>query len=130
LVNGDIRDFDDLATALAQSGADGVMVGRGAYGAPWQPGRLAATWRHGTDPGQPTAAQIADIAVQHVEMMLQHYGTALGLRNARKHIGWYLAQLTKDPQHTKQWRQRLCTEENANRLLRSLAEFRHLETTA
>ena len=130
LVNGDIRDFDDLATALAQSGADGVMVGRGAYGAPWQPGRLAATWRHGTDPGQPTAAQIADIAVQHVEMMLQHYGTALGLRNARKHIGWYLAQFTKDPQHTKQWRQRLCTEENANRLLRSLAEFRHLETTA
>lgn len=130
LVNGDICNFDDLAIALAESGADGAMIGRGAYGAPWQPGRLAAAWREGVDPGQPAARQIADIAVRHVETMLLHYGTALGLKNARKHVGWYLARLTKDPQRAKQWRQRLCTEENASRLLRDLADFPDLEIAA
>jgi len=131
LVNGDICCFDDLATALQQSGADGVMIGRGAYGAPWQPGRLAETWRTGVDRGAPSTAEISDIAAHHIEMMLLHYGTALGLRNARKHICWYLMRCAQDPERLKQWRQRLCTEENATKLLHGLSEyFRHQEVAA
>ena len=122
LINGDICSFRNLATALEQSGADGAMVGRGAYGAPWQPGRLAITWRTGADPGPPSVKKIADIAVQHVEAMLLHYGKAQGLRNARKHVGWYLMRGAKNTHSLKHWRQRLCTEENADKLLSGLSE--------
>ncbi len=131
LINGDICSLSDMATALEQSGANGVMVGRGAYGAPWQPGRLSAAWCNGIDPGPPSPIQIADIAIKHVEMMLSHYGTTLGLRNARKHVGWYLLQRAQDPQRIKKWRQKLCTEESTGELLRGISEyFRQAEVAA
>ena len=130
LVNGDVCNFKDLSDALARSGADGVMIGRGAYGAPWQPGRLSEAWRHGVDPGPPSATQIADVAGRHVEMMLLHYGTGRGLRNARKHVGWYLAQCARQPQRLKHWRQKLCTEENASELLRGISEYFRQEEVA
>jgi tRNA-dihydrouridine synthase B len=87
--NGDIVRYDDAAAALAQSGADGVMIGRGACGRPWFPANtihFLATGERLPDP--PIAAQMA-IVLAHYEDMLAHYGTQTGLRMARKHLGWY-----------------------------------------
>jgi tRNA-dihydrouridine synthase len=67
------------------------------------------------------------IAVRHIEAMLAHYGEALGLRNARKHIGWYLETSGTCGPVLKAWRQRLCTEESPQRLLSGLREFYDLQ---
>ena len=77
--------------ALDASGADAVMVGRGAYGAPWMPARIDATLTSGRDPGPPPLARQGAIARRHVEAMLTEHGARHGLRIARKHVGWYLA---------------------------------------
>ena len=122
IVNGDIVSPKDASNALAASGADGVMVGRGAYGAPWQPGRIAETLATGRDPGPPPAAVQGEIARRHVSAMLAYYGEYLCLRNARKHIGWYLVSCGLAEERVKAWRQQLCTEENAAKVLDGLAE--------
>lgn len=123
VVNGDIVTPQDAADALDASGADAVMVGRGAYGAPWQPARIAAFLREGRDPGPPSLQKQGAIALEHLDAMLAHYGTFLGLRNARKHIGWYLAQSGVNEQAAKAWRRRLCTQEVGTRLVADLARF-------
>ncbi len=122
VVNGDIVTVEDARAALAQSGADGVMVGRGAYGAPWQPGRIATALATGTDPGPPGRADQCRIATSHIAAMLDHYGAHTGLRNARKHIGWYLETSGLSEDAVKHWRRRLCTEENASAVVEGLAE--------
>jgi tRNA-dihydrouridine synthase B len=123
VVNGDIVAPQDAQAALSASAADGVMIGRGAYGAPWQPARVASFLAHGRDPGPPALAEQAAIAHEHIEAMLSHYGTFLGLRNARKHVGWYLEQSGRPDVTVKAWRKRLCTEEVGTRLIAELARF-------
>ncbi|WP_245281782.1 tRNA dihydrouridine synthase DusB [Hyphomicrobium sulfonivorans] len=125
IVNGDITSAGDAAQALEASGADGVMIGRGAYGAPWLPGRVAVFLDDGSQQSQsaPTLAEQSAIAREHVEAMLSHYGADLGLRNARKHIGWYLEQSGSSPEQVKAWRRKLCTEENPSQVLSGLADF-------
>lgn len=123
LVNGDIVDPATAALALAASGADGLMVGRGAYGAPWMPARIAASLATGEDPGPPTLSAQAQIATAHIQDMLVHYGTALGLRNARKHVGWYLETSGRSAAAVKDWRRKLCTEDDPQRLLDGLGAF-------
>jgi len=89
-VNGDIDDFDKADGALAQSGADAVMVGRGAQGRPWFPGQLARYFATGKREAAPSlASQFACIDGLY-DAMLSHYGIAVGLRHARKHLGWTL----------------------------------------
>jgi nifR3 family TIM-barrel protein len=122
IVNGDVTSPETAAQALQASGADGVMVGRGACGAPWLPGRIARALS-GADPGPPPRAAQKATAVGHVEAMLSLYGRALGLRNARKHVGWYLLSSGRPDATVKAWRRRLCTEESAERLLAGLAAF-------
>jgi tRNA-dihydrouridine synthase len=99
------------------------MIGRGAYGAPWMPARIAAFLKCGRDPGAPPLHEQRAIAQSHVEGMLAHYGPRLGLRNARKHIGWYLASSGRPSEVVKAWRQRLCTEEDPRRALAGLGAF-------
>ncbi|KQO80985.1 tRNA dihydrouridine synthase DusB [Rhizobium sp. Leaf262] len=83
IANGDVETSDDAAEILRRSGADAVMVGRGAQGQPWLPAVLAGH-------AAPEREQIADIAVEHYQLMLEFYGIEAGLRHARKHLGWYL----------------------------------------
>ena len=89
IVNGDITSVEEADRALAESGADGVMVGRGCYGRPWLVGQIIEWLRHRRRrPDPPLAAQYQTV-LGHYDDMLSHYGTAIGLRIARKHLGWY-----------------------------------------
>ncbi len=89
IANGDILTEHDAARALRLSGADGVMIGRGCYGRPWQPARIAAALAAGVAPPPPGLAAQKAILLEHYHAMLAHYGTEPGLRVARKHIAWY-----------------------------------------
>ncbi len=120
VVNGDICTSQDAQKALEASGADGVMVGRGAYGRPWLPGQIAKALQTGRDPGPPPLAEQHAIASAHIDSMLTHYGTFLGLRNARKHMGWYLESCGLQGQTLKAFRRLLCTDEEPARVLRNL----------
>jgi tRNA-dihydrouridine synthase B len=123
LVNGDIKTVADAQRALLQSNASGVMIGRGAYGAPWLPAQIAAALATGADPGAPLLAEQSRIATTHVEAMLAHYGAELGLKNARKHIGWYLETSGREAGRVKAWRRQLCTDDNPNTVLKGLQAF-------
>lgn len=90
IANGDIIDAASAQEALHQSGADGVMIGRGAQGAPWVLAQVAHAL-HGTPaPKVPQGADLANLVAGHYDAMLSFYGTELGARCARKHLGWYL----------------------------------------
>ena len=89
VANGDIVDPAAAAEALARSGAAGVMVGRGAQGAPWQPAIIAAALRRWPRPPVPRGAALAELVAEHHEETLRFYGVALGGRVIRKHLGWY-----------------------------------------
>lgn len=89
IVNGDIQTLDDAADALRQSGADGVMIGRGSYGRPWFPGQVAHFLKTGERLPDPPLAQRLALMRQHFQDMLDHYGADLGPRIARKHMAWY-----------------------------------------
>jgi tRNA-dihydrouridine synthase B len=90
VVNGDIESFDDADAALAASGADAVMVGRGAYGRPWFPGDLAHYLASGERRQAPSLSDQLALVNTLYEEMLTLYGVAIGLRHARKHLGWSL----------------------------------------
>ncbi len=90
IANGDICTADDAKTALAQSGADGVMVGRGAQGRPWALAEIAADLFGMPAPTIPDGAGLTDMVAGHYEDMLSFYGRVLGPRVARKHLGWYM----------------------------------------
>lgn len=122
IVNGDIATVEHAATALEQSGADGVMIGRGAYGAPWQPGIIGAALAGEPATPAPQGGALRDLVKRHVEDMLHHYGRKLGLRNARKHIAWYLEHCGYEPETTKAWRRRLCTSDEPVDVFRGLDE--------
>ncbi|ODU54490.1 MAG: tRNA dihydrouridine synthase DusB [Acetobacteraceae bacterium SCN 69-10] len=89
IANGDILTEDDAAAALARSGADGVMIGRGCYGRPWFPAQVAQYLRTGQRVAEPSLAAQKAILIRHYNSMLSHFGVEAGLRLARKHVAWY-----------------------------------------
>jgi tRNA-dihydrouridine synthase B len=119
VVNGDINEVDDVKKALAQSGADGVMVGRGTYGRPWLLRQMSYYLETGVHlPAPPLAEQFAVIS-EHYDMILAHYGTASGVRIARKHLGWY----TRGLPGSAEFRNRLMRMDEAHEVRSALAEF-------
>jgi len=90
LANGDIVDAASARAALAASGASGVMVGRGAQGAPWRLAEIAAAIWGRPAPQVPRGAALADLVTAHFDASLSFYGRDLGARVIRKHLGWYL----------------------------------------
>ncbi len=114
IANGDINTFDDVVQALADSGADGVMIGRGAYGKPWFLKQVAEFLSSGEIISEPPLDEQKSILLNHYDDMLDHYGQDVGVRFARKHIGWYTSGLydsarfrneinkVSDPQEVKQ----------------------------
>ncbi len=89
IVNGDVLTEEDAATALAQSGADGVMIGRGCYGRPWFPAQAAHYLRTGMHIPEPLLSRQKAILLAHYDAMLSQFGVGPGVRLARKHLAWY-----------------------------------------
>jgi nifR3 family TIM-barrel protein len=90
IVNGDIRSLEDARRALTLSGADAVMIGRGAQGRPWLPGQIGRALGGGAFEEAPLLAQQYEIIATLYDEMLTHYGSAVGRRHVRKHLGWAL----------------------------------------
>jgi tRNA-dihydrouridine synthase B len=93
VANGDVTDFAEAAEILHRSGADGLMIGRSACGRPWFPGQVAAFLASGTEPVALSPLERLGVVLEHYDAMLTQYGTDRGLRNARKHLGWYVQGL-------------------------------------
>jgi tRNA-dihydrouridine synthase B len=126
VVNGDITSFEKAAAALEASGADAVMIGRGAQGQPWLPGQIGRRIETGIVESAPSLAeQLKHIRVLYDEVC-SHYGARIGLRHARKHLGWALeiaAQCSRAPALTlKAWRQKILTADDPSRVQRSLQD--------
>lgn len=90
IANGDVCNVQDAANILDITGADGVMIGRGAYGRPWLVGHAAHYLKTGEILPEPSQASLVEIILEHYEALLDHYGEHIGMRAARKHLSWYL----------------------------------------
>mgnify|MGYP000483516015 CR=1 FL=1 len=118
IANGDIVDAATARSALAKSGADGVMIGRGAQGRPWVLAQVSNAL-HGTPkPDIPTGSGLADLVCGHYEDMLAFYGGKMGNRVARKHLGWYMDHAGTPPG----LRRLILTSKQPNDVLRLLPD--------
>jgi tRNA-dihydrouridine synthase B len=93
IANGDIKTIEDAVLCLEQSGADGIMIGRGAYGRPWLINQVIHYLKTGKTIPQPELNEQFATILEHYDDVLIHYGNDLGIRMARKHIGWYTSGL-------------------------------------
>ena len=109
VANGDIRSIDDLGRLMNWSQADAVMIGRATYGKPWLPGQISAFAATGRRRPLPSGLGLRDLVMDHYRRILGFYGHRLGVRTARKHLGWYLDGLSGVPA-TAHSRRRLMTE--------------------
>jgi tRNA-dihydrouridine synthase B len=119
IANGDINSIEDVETALTLSGADGVMIGRGAYGRPWllrQAMHWLETGEHFPDP---SIDEQYCVILEQYEAMLTHYGEQNGVNIARKHIGWY----TKGLHGSAEFRNAFNQEPDAKRAKAMLRDF-------
>jgi tRNA-dihydrouridine synthase B len=119
IVNGDINTLDHVTMALEQSGADGVMIGRGSYGRPWFPAQAIQFLRNGERKADPSLAEQYALVREHYAHMIEHYGEQVGVNLARKHIAWY----TKGLPNSAEFRQQINTLPHAAQVRETLARF-------
>jgi tRNA-dihydrouridine synthase B len=119
IVNGDICSIEDAREALRQSGADGVMIGRGAYGRPWLLGQAMAELVHGGAWTEPSLDEQLEVMLAQYGEMLELYGTHTGVNLARKHIGWY----TKGLPGSAELRNRVNQQDDPKVVVPMLREF-------
>jgi tRNA-dihydrouridine synthase B len=126
VVNGDITSFEKAVAALEVSGADAVMVGRGAQGQPWMLGQIARRIETGVVESAPSLAEQLNYVRALYDEVCSHHGLRIGLRHARKHLGWALqtaAQYSRAPATVlKSWRERILTSDNPQHVQRSLQD--------
>lgn len=119
VANGDIVSLEDIDASLALSGADGVMIGRGAYGRPWfirQAMHFVATGQRLPDP---SATEQRNIVQSHFVEMLSHHGTRRGIRNFRKHVAWYSSGMP----NSAEFRQHVYTLDAADQIQKAIDSF-------
>ena len=126
VVNGDITSYEKAVSALEMSGADAVMIGRGAQGQPWLPGQIGRRLETGKFESAPSLSEQLSHIRDLYDEVCRHYGLRIGLKHARKHLGWALeiaAQCSRAPAETlKGWRQKILTSEDPRRVHRSLQD--------
>lgn len=126
VVNGDITSFDKAVAAIEASDADAVMVGRGAQGQPWLPGQINRRLNGGAAEAAPSLPEQLRLIRTLYDEICRHYGLRIGLRHARKHLGWALevaAGFSRAPAAVlKNWRGRILTSDDPHAVQRSLGE--------
>lgn len=125
IVNGDIIDAASARAALEQSGADAVMIGRGAYGRPWIAAALDQALYTGDTLSEPDPASRLGTVIEHFTDTLRFYGDALGLKIFRKHLGWYVEQALcpADPHLRRATKARLCQIDSSRGVESALNEL-------
>ena len=119
IVNGDICTIDDAGKALEQSGADGLMIGRGAYGRPWLLAQVMHWWKTGERLESPSFDEQYAVVIEHYRDMLELYGAQVGVKIARKHLGWY----TKGMHGSAEFRNRVNLLDDTVEVLDELKRF-------
>jgi tRNA-dihydrouridine synthase B len=126
IVNGDITSYEAALKALEVSGADAVMIGRGAQGQPWLPGQIGRRLETGIAEATPSLIQQHHYVRALYDEVCRHYGLRIGLRHARKHLGWALdvaAQFSRAPAATvKAWREKILTSDDPASVHRALKD--------
>ena len=126
VVNGDITSYEKAVSALEMSDADAVMIGRGAQGQPWLPGQIGRRLETGILEAPPSLTEQLGYIRALYDEVCSHYGLRIGLRHARKHLGWALeiaGRCSRAPTTTlKAWRERILTSDDPNRVHRSLQD--------
>lgn len=123
IVNGDIITAEQAREALAQSGADALMLGRGVYGRPWLAAHLERALADGTRLQEPGREERLAIVIEHLRGSVAFYGLPLGLKMFRKHLGWYVEQAPwpEDPAERRVAKARLCRLETPNEVEQALS---------
>lgn len=117
--NGDVTTPEKAAEMLRQSGADGVMIGRGCYGRPWFPAQVAHFLTTGDHLPSPSVARQMTTVIDHYRGMLEHYGNQAGLRVARKHLSWY----SRGFAHSAEFRQKINKMDDSIQVMDEIVKF-------
>jgi tRNA-dihydrouridine synthase B len=119
IANGDVRTPQQAQQVLAYTGADAIMIGRGAQGNPWLFREISHFLETGEELAPPSISEVAETTINHVEQLHQFYGSFQGVRIARKHVGWYL----KEQASNDEFRQVFNRLEDASEQLQALEDY-------
>ncbi len=119
LGNGDVKTEEDARELLQQSGADGVMIGRGSYGRPWFLGQVLHYLKTGQKMPDPSREVQEATILEHLDSLMEHYGEFTGVRMARKHLGWY----SKGLRNSAEFRVRVNQGETPTELVSLVREY-------